>query len=239
MRKLCRTIIECRTWPSRKRDRDSRRSRRWAGCSRHLCVDGMRGESVMRISHHGSSRYRSRRARELVAGGTGLRGRRCGLEHPGVPCRCWNQQRRTSCWLTCSLGDGSSTELVRTLRRLRLKARVIIITGFSDEFAVVEALSAGVSGYVVNPQPTTELLEAIRSVAAGRRYVPPSLEARLALRPVPMGDETQIAGPVGLERLSPREVNLGPGGRRIPHPVRRLPGGCASASRPSRPTAPT
>ena len=48
-----------------------------------------------------------------------------------------------------SLGDGSSTELVRTLRRLRLKARVIIITGFSEEFAVVEALSAGVSGYVI------------------------------------------------------------------------------------------
>jgi DNA-binding NarL/FixJ family response regulator len=107
-----------------------------------------------------------------------------------------------------SLGDGSSTELVRTLRRLRLKARVIIITGFSDEFAVVEALSAGVSGYVIKSQPTTELLEAIRSVAAGRRYVPPSLEARLALRPVPMGDEAQIAGPVGLERLSPREVEI-------------------------------
>ena len=137
-----------------------------------------------------------------------------------------------------SLGDGSSTELVRTLRRLRLKARVIIITGFSDEFAVVEALSAGVSGYVIKSQPTTELLEAIRSVAAGRRYVPPSLEARLALRPVPMGDETQIAGPVGLERLSPREV--GSSAWWSPdHRARRSRGGCASASRPSRPTAPT
>src|SRR4051812_172677 len=34
-----------------------------------------------------------------------------------------------------SLGDGSAVELVRALRRGRMKGRVIVITGFSDEFA--------------------------------------------------------------------------------------------------------
>ena len=42
-----------------------------------------------------------------------------------------------------SLGDGSATELVRALRRARLKGKVVIITGFSDEFAAAEALAAG------------------------------------------------------------------------------------------------
>ena len=45
-----------------------------------------------------------------------------------------------------SLGDGSAVELVRALRRGRMKGRVIVITGFSDEFAAAEALSAGATG---------------------------------------------------------------------------------------------
>src|SRR3982750_4953516 len=45
-----------------------------------------------------------------------------------------------------SLGDGSAVELVRALRRGRLKGRVIVITGFSDEFAAAEALAAGAAG---------------------------------------------------------------------------------------------
>ena len=84
-----------------------------------------------------------------------------------------------------SLGDGSAVELVRALRRGRLKGRVIVITGFSDEFAAAEALAAGANGYVLKSQPTSELLEAIRTVAEGRKYVAPALERRLAMRQSP------------------------------------------------------
>jgi DNA-binding NarL/FixJ family response regulator len=106
-----------------------------------------------------------------------------------------------------SLGDGSAVELVRALRRGRLKGRVIVITGFSDEFAAAEALAAGATGYVLKSQPTVELLEAIRAVAEGRKYVAPSLERRLALRSI-SSDSSASGGAVGLERLSPREVEV-------------------------------
>jgi len=106
-----------------------------------------------------------------------------------------------------SLGDGSAVELVRALRRGRLKGRVIVITGFSDEFAAAEALTAGATGYVLKSQPTAELLEAIRSVAEGRKYVAPTLERRLAMRSI-NGDGSGSGGAVGLERLSPREVEV-------------------------------
>ena len=106
-----------------------------------------------------------------------------------------------------SLGDGSAVELVRALRRGRMKGRVIVITGFSDEFAAAEALTAGATGYVLKSQPTSELLDAIRSVAEGRKYVAPSLERRLALRSIG-GESTASGGAVGLERLSPREVEV-------------------------------
>jgi len=106
-----------------------------------------------------------------------------------------------------SLGDGSAVELVRALRRGRMKGRVIVITGFSDEFAAAEALTAGATGYVLKSQPTSELLDAIRCVAEGRKYVAPALERRLALRSIG-GDSTSSNGAVGLERLSPREVEV-------------------------------
>lgn len=107
-----------------------------------------------------------------------------------------------------SLGDGSAVELVRALRRGRMKGRVIVITGFSDEFAAAEALTAGATGYVLKSQPTAELLEAIRAVAEGRRYVAPALERRLALRSIGGDSAGNGGGAVGLERLSPREVEV-------------------------------
>ena len=106
-----------------------------------------------------------------------------------------------------SLGDGSAVELVRALRRGRLKGRVIVITGFSDEFAAAEALAAGANGYVLKSQPTAELLEAIRTVAEGRKYVAPALERRLAMRSI-TSETSASGGAVGLERLSPREVEV-------------------------------
>src|SRR3954468_7680761 len=57
-----------------------------------------------------------------------------------------------------SLGDGSAAELVRALRRGRLKGRVIVITGFSDEFAAAEALAAWADRYGVKQQAATEVL---------------------------------------------------------------------------------
>jgi DNA-binding NarL/FixJ family response regulator len=110
-----------------------------------------------------------------------------------------------------SLGDGSSTELVRAARRARLKARVVIITGFSDQFAAAEAIAAGVSGYLLKSQSADEMLEAIRAVALGRQYLSPVVEARLTGRLV-WGEERgagrQEESGQGIDRLSRREVEI-------------------------------
>src|SRR3954464_11044585 len=65
-----------------------------------------------------------------------------------------------------SLEDGSGIEVARALRRSRLKTRVLIMTGFRDPFAVAEALSADVHGYILKEQPTADLLLAIETVAS-------------------------------------------------------------------------
>jgi DNA-binding NarL/FixJ family response regulator len=101
-----------------------------------------------------------------------------------------------------SLEDGNAIELVRAVRRLRLKTRVLIMTAFRDEFSASEAMSAGVGGYILKEQPTSDLLAAIETVARGGTYVSPIIAGRL--RPDTDGDSTGNS----LDRLSRREREI-------------------------------
>jgi len=100
-----------------------------------------------------------------------------------------------------SLEDGNAIELVRAVRRLRLKTRVLIMTAFRDEFSASEAMSSGVGGYILKEQPTSDLLAAIDTVARGATYVSPIIASRL--RP-----EAPSETASGLNRLSRREREI-------------------------------
>lgn len=103
-----------------------------------------------------------------------------------------------------SLSDGSGVELERVLRRDRRKGRVVILTGVGDIFAAAEAVADGAAGYLLKSQSTQNLLDAIRTVAAGRRYVAPEIASRLSRDRV--GPREPIAKKAtGLEALSRRE----------------------------------
>ena len=106
-----------------------------------------------------------------------------------------------------SLGDGSALDLVRWVRRSRLDARIVVITGFSNTFAAVEALSDGAMGYVLKAQSTADLLVAIRTVASGRSYVAPQVAAKL---PPPSAGRRSMRArrSHGLEALSHREREI-------------------------------
>jgi two-component system response regulator NreC len=106
-----------------------------------------------------------------------------------------------------SLGDGSATELVQAVRRSRLKGRVVIITGFSDTFAAAESLAGGAAGYVLKSQSWAEVLEAIRAVALGRRYVAPNVAAKL-LTASSRETAIRVNQASGLESLSQREHEI-------------------------------
>lgn len=55
------------------------------------------------------------------------------------------------------------------------EARVIILSMYSDSERVYESLQAGARGYVLKRDLSEELLDAIRQVAAGGRYLSPSV----------------------------------------------------------------
>jgi DNA-binding NarL/FixJ family response regulator len=58
-------------------------------------------------------------------------------------------------------------------------AQVLILSMQDDPRYVREAFEAGASGYVLKEAADTEVITAVRAVAAGERYVHPALGARL------------------------------------------------------------
>ena len=61
-------------------------------------------------------------------------------------------------------------------------ARVVIFTTCQGEEDIYRAMRAGAYGYLLKNTPLNELLECIRAVADGKRWIPPSIAARLGKR---------------------------------------------------------
>jgi two-component system, NarL family, response regulator NreC len=69
-------------------------------------------------------------------------------------------------------------EVTRQAKRACTNMRTLILTMHADELHVAEALRSGADGYVLKDARSGELLEAIRHVLAGRRYLSPALSQR-------------------------------------------------------------
>lgn len=59
------------------------------------------------------------------------------------------------------------------------QVKILTLTRHADDGYLQQLLRAGVSGYVLKQSRSTELLHAIRSVAAGGKYVDPSIADKL------------------------------------------------------------
>jgi two-component system, NarL family, response regulator NreC len=79
--------------------------------------------------------------------------------------------------------------------------RTILITMHTEDHYVLDALRAGVRGYVLKKQAAVDLVRAIREVAAGRVYLSPGVGAAVA-------EAIRASGPLPEERLTSREREI-------------------------------
>jgi DNA-binding NarL/FixJ family response regulator len=70
--------------------------------------------------------------------------------------------------LDMRLPDGNGVELCRDLRSALPGLRCLILTSYTDEQAMLDAILAGAGGYVIKDIRGMELVSAIREVGAGR-----------------------------------------------------------------------
>jgi DNA-binding NarL/FixJ family response regulator len=67
--------------------------------------------------------------------------------------------------------DLNGIEATRIIREREPQARVLMLSVHSDPFHIVRALRAGASGYVPKSSVGSDVVDAIREVHKGKRYV--------------------------------------------------------------------
>lgn len=81
--------------------------------------------------------------------------------------------------LDVRLPDGSGIEACREIRSRFPDVKVLILTSFADEEALMSTILAGASGYVLKRVKGTDLVEDIRRVGAGESLLDPDMTEKL------------------------------------------------------------
>ena len=98
------------------------------------------------------------------------------------------------------LPDGDGVALCRSLRQLDPAPRCLVLTAFDDERALVEAIMAGASGYLLKQVRGQDLVDAVREVAAGRSLLDPVTTAHVLARMRESAKTDELAGLTDRER---------------------------------------
>ncbi|MGW1362187.1 response regulator [Streptomyces chartreusis] len=84
--------------------------------------------------------------------------------------------------LDVRLPDGDGVTVCRELRSSLPELACLMLTSFDDEEALLDSIMAGASGYVLKQIQGSDLVSAVRTVAAGQSLLDPSATTRLMAR---------------------------------------------------------
>jgi DNA-binding NarL/FixJ family response regulator len=101
----------------------------------------------------------------------------------------------------------NGVETTAEILRHQPDCKIIILSMYDDENSVVSAVRSGARAFILKKASDSDLLEALRMVAAGGMYLSPQVSDRLLTR-IQKGDLESRETPTVLEALSPREVQV-------------------------------
>ncbi|MFJ6934320.1 response regulator [Streptomyces sp. NPDC101132] len=107
--------------------------------------------------------------------------------------------------LDVRLQDGDGVSVCRELRSRMPDLACLMLTSFDDEEALLDAIMAGASGYVLKQIRGTDLVTAVRTVASGKSMLDPGATARVMARLRGERRREEETVPAGLSHLSERE----------------------------------
>ena len=96
-------------------------------------------------------------------------------------------------------------QATQSIRNSCPDTEVLVLTRHAHEAYVHEFLRAGAAGYVLKQSRSSELVRAIHAVAAGEKYVDPTLKSKVAALYKP---RTSAAAAPASPSLSPREEQV-------------------------------
>lgn len=105
--------------------------------------------------------------------------------------------------LDVRLPDGDGVQVCRDVRADAPEIQCLMLTSFADDEALFEAIMAGAAGYVLKQIKGTDIVDAIRRVAAGESLLDPDATRRVLdrIRNPPEEDER-------LASLTPQERRI-------------------------------
>jgi DNA-binding NarL/FixJ family response regulator len=100
------------------------------------------------------------------------------------------------------MGGADGIDACREVRSLEPAPAVLILTSFGSNDAVIAALMAGASGFLLKNTGRQELVRAVRLLAAGQSLLDPAITGQVTRRLVELAEQ---GGPGELAALSARE----------------------------------
>jgi DNA-binding NarL/FixJ family response regulator len=105
--------------------------------------------------------------------------------------------------LDVRLPDGDGVSVCRDIRSALPQVACLMLTSFGDDEALFDAIMAGAAGYVLKQIRGTDLVGAVRTIAAGRSLLDPEAASRVMQR---MRDQASRSDP--LAELTPQERRI-------------------------------
>jgi DNA-binding NarL/FixJ family response regulator len=103
-----------------------------------------------------------------------------------------------------SLDAGSGLELIKDIKAQHPKVDAIVLSMHDEALYAERAMRAGAAGYIMKREATGKVLEALRTVLAGRRFFSNAVNAQLAQKLV----QGTAGKPAAVESLSDRELEV-------------------------------
>ncbi|HVQ95041.1 MAG TPA: response regulator transcription factor [Mycobacteriales bacterium] len=99
--------------------------------------------------------------------------------------------------------DGTGVEVCRQVRTAEPDVACLILTSFDDRHALLAAIAAGASGFVLKEIRSTDLITGVRTAAAGESLLNPAITEQIL-----SGLQSGASAPPGPERLNPDELSV-------------------------------
>lgn len=103
-----------------------------------------------------------------------------------------------------SLKSGHGIELIKRIRSLNPAIKMLVISGFQESLYAERAFRAGAPGYLNKQESNEKMIEAIRTVLAGIRFLSPEISRRLIEQALGASDNTKTS----IEQLTDRELEV-------------------------------
>ena len=103
-----------------------------------------------------------------------------------------------------SLKSGHGLELIKRIRSLDPTVKMLVISGFQESLYAERACRAGAMGYLNKHESSERMIEAIRTVLGGERFLSPEINRRLISQALGSSDEKKTP----IEQLTDRELEI-------------------------------